>query len=139
MRTTVVAKFQEARERRDRAEAEMHAIAEMVERIEAKLDALKVIEPPDLTLSGRVKKGNSERLIKLFLQAKNSSGASMKEVMESAHTKYGTTRRVLKAFIDSGKVVEKDGLFRWSAKDLSATKENGASPVTSNDDDGPLF
>lgn len=139
LRDTLHSKFINARSRRDAAEMEMQVTAEMIDRVEAKLDSLKVIDPPDLTLTGRVKKGNSERLIKLFLQTRNSAGASLKDVMASAHTKYGTTRRVLKAFVDSGKVIETDGLFRWSEKSLSATKENGTTPATANGDDEPLF
>lgn len=137
LRTTLHQKFLEARGRRDAAEAEMHETAEMIDRVDAKLDSLKVIDAPDLTLSGRVKKGDSERLIKLFLQTRNSAGASMKDVMESAHTKYGTTRRVLKAFIDSGKVTESGGRFRWSENTLSA--QSNGTDANANGEDEPLF
>lgn len=136
--STLLAKFDEAQGRRDTAESEMQEIFLKIERVETKLNSLKVIAPPDLTLSGRVKKGDSERLIKLFLQTKNGAGASMKDVMQAAHTKYGTTRRVLKVFIDSGSVIESNGLFKWSVKSLSEAKVNGEA-APSKGDAGPTL
>jgi hypothetical protein len=67
------------------------------------------------TPHGRIKKGQSQKLIADFLKNRNGSGATIKEITAEAGTVYGTTRRVLKGFQDKHKATVKDGLWAWAA------------------------
>jgi len=67
------------------------------------------------TPHGRIKKGQSEKLVSDFLKNRNGSGATIKEITAESGTKYGTTRRILNHLKDEDRVQEKSGLWTWAA------------------------
>jgi predicted transcriptional regulator len=122
----------EAREMLDKLELEhgeillkVHALEERMNRIKKGLgitresnimpdgDRLTIEGPSKLkTPSGRIKKGQSERIILEFLAKRNGNGATIKEITSETGTVYGTVRRVLEKLKDKSIVNEDGGLWR---------------------------
>jgi hypothetical protein len=126
-------KLAEAERRRDEAQSEVDYALAKIARVRQKMNAAEMfLELPATTLSGRIKKGESERLISNFLKNRNGSGATVKEVTKATSTTYGTARRILRLFVETGKAVEKSGSFRWN-NNLSVPKPTGAGAPAKGD------
>src|SRR5882724_9550127 len=121
--STLEGKHEVAVARREEANEEVLEIERKMNRVRDKIGRTMFAELPALTLSGRVKKGESERLISAFLQNRNGAGAGIHDVAKATSTNYGTARRILQKFVDSGKATKVKGLFRWSKSNLSAQIE----------------
>jgi predicted transcriptional regulator len=70
------------------------------------------IPKPNLSRSGRVRRGQSERLVESFLHTRNGAGASIREIIDGTGTKYGTVHRLMKTFEEKGRV-RQDDKSRW--------------------------
>src|SRR5437016_4570497 len=69
-------KLQEAEGRRDRAQDEANEIQEKMERVRSKINAMEMFSVLPRSLSGRMKRGQPERLISTFLRNRNGAGAT---------------------------------------------------------------
>ena len=114
----------QAEQRMSCAEEEVKTLRAKLERVRAKVAALTFsVENPQRAPSGRMKKGESERMIQHFLQNRNGTGATLKEVMVATGTTYGTARRILLSFVSGGQVTEARNRFSW------ATDQNGSKSL----------
>lgn len=122
--STLERQHQVALTRREEADAEVLDVERKIDRVRDKIGKTMFPELPALTLSGRVKKGESERLISAFMQSRNGAGASIHDVAKATSTNYGTARRILRKLVESGNATETKGLFRWTENNLSARGES---------------
>jgi hypothetical protein len=109
----VEAQLQQAEHSRDLAQDAVDALKAKLERVKAKVAAASSVNPARAP-SGRMKKGESERLIINFMHGRNGTGVTVKDVMEGTGTTYGTARRILREFVAGGKLTEQDNIFKWS-------------------------
>ena len=70
-----------------------------------------------LSPTGRVRRGQSQSLVRTFLQGLNGKGATITEISKGTGTKYGTTHRLIKLFAAKNIVVQSaDKRWHWKVK-----------------------
>lgn len=78
-----------------------------------------ILENLQKTPHGRVKKGQSAKIIMDFLQHRNGRGATLKEISSDTGTNYGTARRVLTLLKTSNLANEDGGLWKWGKSEFA--------------------
>ena len=74
---------------------------------------------PTKTAHGRIKKGESAKLIMAFLASANGNGATLKEITTGTGTSYGTARRIVIGLANDQKAVHR-GEKWFIANDFAA-------------------
>ena len=74
-------------------------------------DSLNAIS---LTAKGRVKHGDSQRVIEDFLKKSNGAGTTTQSVCDATSTKYGTVYRILTKLEKDGSVSRDGSNWKWS-------------------------
>jgi hypothetical protein len=70
------------------------------------------------TPHGRVQKGQSQLIIRDFLEKRNGAGTTIKEITAETGTVYGTARRVLDGLKKEGLINEDGGLWKWGKSEF---------------------
>ena len=68
---------------------------------------------PPKTPEGRIKRGESAKLIGGFLESKNGQGATIKQITDATGTVYGTARRILHDLRKQKLVRARAGVWKW--------------------------
>ncbi|MFN2476959.1 MAG: MarR family transcriptional regulator [Chthoniobacterales bacterium] len=107
-------------QRRDEADREIEEIDRKIARLNGE-DQLHLGDEPQssraandlaFTATGRVQRGQSERVVTEFMKSRNGTGASIKEITKATGTKYGTVHRILTGMATLGWVTRTDDA-RW--------------------------
>ena len=110
-------KLRIATQRRDREQAEIDQITAQLKEIRKTVDAIPVAEPlapPQKSLTGKIKRGEADRLIKEFLQNRNGSGVSVKAIVETTGIGRSTVDRALERLLTLEWIDRApDGRWRW--------------------------
>jgi hypothetical protein len=123
-RQTVERLIEEKRERVTQLDGEMTSLIAEVNRLEAALkDDTKdlkagrpsLTEPPK-TESGRIKRGESERLIVEFLSSNRAGAVSLADLCKATAVKYGTAARIIRQLSESKRIDEVNGKWIWGNK-----------------------
>lgn len=73
-----------------------------------------------LSPTGRLRRGEAQGLVRMFLQTRNGQGASLHEICQATKAKYGTTHRLVKLFEAKNLAVQsKDGRWHWNIKETT--------------------
>ncbi len=111
----VTAQLQQAEHERDLAQETVDTLSAKLEKVKAMVAAASSGNLAR-TPHGRMKKGESEKLIHKFMAQRNGTGATVRDVMEGTGTTYGTARRILREFVAQGELTEQDNTFKWATK-----------------------
>lgn len=104
---------------RDDAQSKVEELEAKIDRITNRMRQSESIELAmaalTMTPTGRVKRGETEKVVADFLRNRNGSGASIQEVVAATKTKYGTVRRILHNFAKEKSVTQaSDSRWHWA-------------------------
>lgn len=112
----VESQLQEAEFRLEQAENEVNQLRDKLKRVRSKVEAVtSSAVNPQRAPSGRMRKGESERIILNFLKNRNGTGATLKEIMGATGASYGTARRILLTHAAAGELTELGNKYTWVA------------------------
>jgi hypothetical protein len=123
-RGTVEYLISEKRNRVEQLDGEMTFLVAEIKRLEAALEGdskdFKAGRPsltgPPKTGSGRIKRGESERLIVEYLSNNRAGAASLKDLSAATGVKYNTCARIIRVLSEAKKVDEVNGKWIWANK-----------------------
>jgi predicted transcriptional regulator len=123
-RQTVERLIEEKRDRITQLDGEMTNLISEANRLEAALQAdtkdLKAGRPslaePPKTGSGRIKRGESERLIVEFLSSNRAGAISLADLCKATGVKYGTAARIIRQLSEQKRIDEVNGKWIWGNK-----------------------
>lgn len=114
---TIESLISEKEQRLLELDGQMASIQREVDRLKSALNGSRSnaqLSLPTKTQSGRVKRGESEKLITQYLtMQKGAGGVATKEVSESTGVTYGTAHRILNQLLEIGKVKLINGNWIW--------------------------
>jgi len=137
--STLESQLVEAETRVNEAQDEVIRIEAKIDRVKAKLEPKRTVSSKIKavrTLSGRMKKGEAERLISEYLQSRNGTGTTVIAAMKATNTTYGTAYRTLHSLAERGAATEHNKVFHWirvrqpDPKNLQAGNEVGEGEET---------
>jgi len=123
-RQTVERLIEEKKDRIVQLDGEMTSLVSEVKRLEGALEGdtkdLKAGRPslilPPKTHSGRIKRGESERLIVEFLSNNRAGAVGLGDLSKATGVKYNTAARIIRILADTKKIDSVNGKWIWANK-----------------------
>ena len=104
----LILRIRKLKEYRDQSKANAKAVLGSATQI-------PLVSAPASSMWGkRVAKGETERLVKEYLQSLNGKPVGVKEISNATHTKYGSCVRILRGLAEKNQVLSNKRLWKWA-------------------------